>query len=285
MSPRLLLALLAALLAIGVLSGCGSSDSLSSEAVARAADATVAKGGTKISIASDSVLPGGGQLTMSGEGAVNTKTQQGHLTLKAIAAPPSVDKATLTQDLVFDRFVFYMRSPAFAAALENGKKWVKIDLIKAGKAAGIDLTLLSQTGQDPTQSLRLLKAVSGEVKKVGDEDVRGVKTQHYKATVDLKKYPDTVPAKDRAAAQSTIDNLIKRLGSSTSPVEFWIDDDHLIRRYAQTLKLKVAGGASSIKQRIEYYDYGSKVDVSLPPAGEVRDLTDIAAQGLRKQTP
>lgn len=117
------------------------------------------------------------------------------------------------------------------------------------------------------------------------KDVRGVKTTHYKATVDLTKYPATVPAKDRADTRSTIDNLVKRLGDRRSPVEFWIGKDNLVRRYTQTLKLKIAGATSSIKQRIEFYDYGTNVDVTLPPADEVQDLTGTAAAGLRSSTP
>lgn len=287
MPARLLVGLLLLLVAIPLLSGCGGSDTISADAIAKAADATVAKGGAKIAIQSQVDQTGTGPLTLSGDGAIDSKTRTGHLVLHVTDAPSlpaAVDKAKLGQELVFDHFVFYLRSPSFAGALKSGKRWIKLDLAKAGKAAGIDFSLLSQARQDPSQSLRLLKAVSGDVKKVGDEDVRGVNTTHYKATVDLAKYPGTLPAKDRAAAQLTVDNLVKRLGSTKSPVEVWIGKDHLVRRYVQTLKLKLAGRASSIKQRIEFYDYGTKVDVVVPSADEVQDLTGIAASGLR-ETP
>jgi len=286
---RSLLALLAVLAAIPLLSGCGGdsdSDTLSSEAVAKAAEATVAKGGTRISLVSDATLPGGaGELKMTGEGVVDGETQQGRLTLKAISAPSGVSKQSLGQEIVFDKLVLYLRSPVFAAALDDGKKWLKIDLEKAGKAAGIDLASLTQSGQDPSQSLKLLKAVSGDIAEVGKEDVRGVSTTHYKATIDLNKYPDTVPAKDREAARATVKTLTKALGGTKTPVEFWIDEDDLVRRYGQTLKIDTGGGQSAIKQTIDYYDYGAEVDVTIPPADEVQDFSDIAASGLSGGTP
>jgi len=285
MRSRLPLVLLALLAALAVLAGCGGAGAtFSAEDLAEAVDTTVAKGGAKIAIESQATLPGTGQLTISGGGAIDARAQRGQLTLKATDAPDlpaGIDKDDLTQEVVFDKFLVYLRSPSFAPALKEGKEWVKIDLAEAGKAADVDLGALAQSGQDPTQSLRLLKAVSGDVEKVGEEQVRGVSTTRYKATIDLKKYPDTVPAKDRAAARATIDSLTKALGTSTSPIEVWIGEDDLVRRFAQSLKLKSGEGASSIRQRLELYDYGTDVEVTVPPADEVQDLTDLASAGIR----
>lgn len=285
MSPRSLVALLTALVALPVLSACGTEDTLSPGAVARAADATVAKGGAKIAMELNATLPGAGKLTMSGDGAVDSRTQRGHLTLKASEAPAAIGKDKLTQEIVFDQLVIYVRGQALATVLDKGKRWIKIDVVKAGKEAGLDLSSLTQTGQDPSQSLRLLKAVSDDIETLGEEDVRGVKTTHYKATIDLEKYPDTVPAKDRAAARATIRTLTKATGESKSRVEFWLDDDKLVRRYVQSLNVKAGGAKNAVRQKIEFYDYGAKVDVSIPPADEVQDLTDLAAAGLSGSTP
>lgn len=285
MPPRLLVALLAVLVALPVLSGCGSEDTLSPEAVASAADATVAKGGTKIAMEVEATTPGVGKLRMRGVGAMDTRTQRGQLTLEASETPAAIEKDQLKQEIVFDKLVIYLRGEAFAAVLEKGKRWIKIDVAKAGKQAGLDLSSLTQSGQDPSQSLRLLRAVSDDIKKLGEDDVRGVKTTHYKATVDLEKYPDTVPAKDRAAARTTIQTLIKATGQRKSPVEFWLDEDKLVRRYVQSLNVKAGGAKSAVHQKIDFYDYGTKVDVTIPPADEVHDLTDIAATGLDRSTP
>jgi len=284
MPPRSLVALLAVVIALPVLSGCGADDTLSPEAVASAADATVAKGGAKIAMELNATLPGADKLTMSGEGAVDTRTRRGHLTLEAAQAPAGIDKEKFTQEIVFDKLIIYLRGQALAAVLDKGKRWIKIDIAKAGKEAGLDLSSVMQTGQDPSQSLRLLKAVSDDVKTLGEEDVRGVKTTHYKATIDLEKYPDTVPANDRAAARATIETLTKATGESKSPVEFWLDEDKLVRRYVQSLSVKTGATKNAIRQKIEFYDYGAKVDVTIPPAGEVQDLTDLAATGLGGST-
>jgi len=132
----------------------------------------------------------------------------------------------------------------------------------------------------PARSTEIRSLLDRAARLERREDVRGVQTTHYKATIDLEKYPDIVPAKDRAAARSTIATLTKALGGSKSPVEFWIDEDDLVRRYVQSLRLKVGGATSSLRQRLEFYDYGTKADIAVPPADEVQDLTDIAAAGI-----
>ncbi len=125
--------------------------------------------------------------------------------------------------------------------------------------------------------MQMLKAVSGEVEKVGDEDVRGVSTTHYRATIDFDKYPLAVPAANRAAVRKSIDSLIKLTGTRTVPVDVWVDGDAVVRRFAQTTRMNVPGaGRMQMKQTIELYDFGTKVDVQAPPAREVQDLSELA---------
>ena len=129
--------------------------------------------------------------------------------------------------------------------------------------------------------MQMLKAVGGDVKKVGEEEVRGVDTTHYSATVDFDKFPAAVPASERAAVKKSIDNLVKLTGQRRIPVDVWVDDDKVVRRVGQTMKTKVPGaGSMQMKMIIEYYDFGTKVDVKAPPADQVQDISELAA-GLR----
>lgn len=266
--------MLLVLAAMAVIAGCGSDDSLSSRDIARAADKTAAKGGSRIAIDQTITVPGEPPLQMSGTGVVDTKSKRGRLEFTG---------AGISQQVAFEGFTIYMRSSAFSGRLPGGKSWLKIDINEAGKAAGIDLGALSQQGQDPTQALRYLKAASGGVKRVGEEDVRGDKTTHYTATVDLNRYPAIVPASDREAARRTISQIVKLAGTDKLPMEVWIGADDVVRRLKQTIRTQITSTTrGTIDQRIDFFDFGAPVDVSLPPADEVQDATDLAAEGVRR---
>ena len=134
--------------------------------------------------------------------------------------------------------------------------------------------------------LRQLKAAGGDIEKVGEEDVRGVATTHYKATIDFERYPELVPADERAAARASMRQLIKLTGARTAPVEVWVDDDDLVRRLEQTTKLTIPGaGPMSMVQQLELYDFGTKVDIDVPDPAEVADMTDLAGQGAATLGP
>ena len=280
MYARRLLALLALLAAIPVLAGCGA-ESLSTASIAEAADVTVAERGMRIAIRQTLTLPGAGRMSTTGSGVMDIAGQASHLTMKVTSAPDVVvgafDKNDLSTEVITDHAVVYTHSAQLSQLLGAGRKWLRIDAVKVGEAAGLDVSTLTQPGQDPTQALRQLKAVGADVEKVGREDVRGVETMRYRATVDLRRYPALAPAADRAAARDAIERLIELTGASTIPVDVWIGEDDLVRRVSQKLSFKGAGGPSAIEQRFELYDFGTKVDIKIPPRSQVADVSDLAA--------
>ena len=288
MYARRLLVLLALLAALPVLAGCGA-EKLSTASIAEAADVTVAERGMRIAIDQTLTLPGAGRMATTGSGVMDTDGQTSHLTMKVASAPDVVvgafDKSDLTTEVITDRTVVYTHSAQLGQLLGAGRKWLRIDAAKVGEAAGIEVSALTQPGQDPTQALRQLKAVGADVDKVGREDVRGVETMRYRATVDLRRYPALAPAADRAAARAAIERLIEVTGASTIPVDVWIGKDDLVRRVTQKLSLKGAGAPSAIEQRFELYDFGTKVDIKIPPPRQVTDVTDLAASGAATVGP
>lgn len=298
MTTRRLLPFLAVLAAAPGLAACGddsddSGDKASSpvvetdeavtpQALASAATRTTAKGGLRISLRQTMSLGGQGVVPSTAEGVFDTKTKKGEMTLSmdlsAMPGGKALGGGKIDQRMVFDGFSFYMTSPLFERILPGGKKWMKIDLVKAGKDIGVDFSALSQgSGQDPTQALQYLKAASGDVREVGKEDVRGEPTTHYKATIDFNKVPDTAPVDQREALRKSIRQIIKLSGSSTSPMEVWVGEDGLVRRMLQTVGTKISGQSAQIKQRIDMYDFGTKVDVDIPPASETVDSSEIGS--------
>lgn len=222
--------------AVPALAGCGTED-LSPSSIAQAADTTVAKNAMKIRIDQTITMPGAGALVMTGSGEIDTRSQMSHITMRVADGPSAAAGAPVgdlsSTEVISDKLVVYMRVAQLEGVLGEGKRWMRVDAAKAAEAAGLDTSALLQSGQDPAQAISQLGAVSGDVEKVGEEKVRGVDTTHYRATVDFDRYPSLVPASQRAAVRASMRRLEKLMGSSTAPVDVWVDDDDLVRRYRQ----------------------------------------------------
>jgi len=107
--------------------------------------------------------------------------------------------------------------------------------------------------------LKYLKGSSQSVTRVGEEQVRGAHTTHYRAQVDLQ----------RAVQQGVF-------GQATAafPVDVWIDDQGRASRTSYSMKAVTAGSFSFTQ---ELYDFG-KADVSgvtAPPADQTRDISSL----------
>ena len=87
--------------------------------------------------------------------------------------------------------------------LPNGKTWVKVDVEQALKKLGLDLPNLG-VGQSPTDVLAQLRG-SKNTRKVGTETIHGVRTTHYRGTVDVQEALGQATAKERKALQQLLD--------------------------------------------------------------------------------
>lgn len=174
-------------------------------------------------------------------------------------------------DAVFDNATVYEKFPAaLAAALPPGKSWVKVDL---NSASGI-----SQGQSDPCQGVDYLRGASDKVTRVGTEDVRGTPTTHYRTVADLKTAAAKSPT-GRAAIESTI----KLLGSSTQPLDVWVDAQGRVRRLRYTIDLaksKATTSTSDVPGKVtftlELFDFGVPVQVAIPPADQVADISALS---------
>ncbi len=207
-----------------------------------------------------SVAVQGQLMTLSGGGNFDNASRSG-----AVHVDFSLGGLTGGIDEVLDGTTIYMRSPLFAAALPTGKTWMKIDLQRALQSRGIDFSALGS--QDPTQTLAQL-AQLGAVTVVGDEDVGGTATTHYRGRVDLSKAPQG--------------EKIKALTNATyGPIDVWIGkDDGLVRRMKLSYELGPATARQKVSITTEFSDFGKGVRVSVPPAAETFDATNASIKGL-----
>jgi hypothetical protein len=204
-----------------IAAGCGSSTSTSSgnpsAPVAKAAAAAAAAPGYKMTLAmkvSSPSLPK--PLTATGSGSFSVPDHAGAFKLAMdFGNEPQVAAALGSSvfriEEVIKAPIIYIKLPAAVGQkLPGGKPWLKIDLAQAGAAAGVP-GLGSLTGNpassDPSQLLQYLRAVSGKITTVGTQQIGGVQTTHYGATVSLDKVPDALPASQRKGATQAIGAL------------------------------------------------------------------------------
>jgi LppX/LprAFG-like lipoprotein len=191
----------------------------------------------------------GQQVAITGTGDFDTKRHLGSLHVDLNAGGINA-----TLDEVLDGNILYVKSPLLAAAIPHGKTWFKVDLAKAGKAGGVDLSQL--TAQDPAQALNYLRSLKGAT-KIGTEQVGGTSTTHYRAQVDTAKLSAA------AAAQ---------VGDATYDV--WVGDDGYIHR----VRVTTTSGAK-VTATSDLSDFGTAVKVKVPSAAQSYATTKIPGLG------
>lgn len=98
----------------------------------------------------------------------------------------------------------------------------------------------------PQRLLSMLRSASRETKRLGEEDVRGVPTDHYRLIVDCE--------------EADLDHCDR---TDTAPVEVWIGADGLVRR------VSIEDGRDY--GTIEFFDFGVPVAIEAPPSDQVED--------------
>jgi hypothetical protein len=270
-----------------VLAGCGSEEkrTIPVEDLVAAVDQTSEARSQRIHLETKMEQPGlSGELRFSGDGLMDNRTQKGRMTLDmselAAASGGKLGDGDQKAEQIIDGFTFWMRWPAFSEQLGTDKEWVKFDLQKIGEQQGIDFNSLVGAQGDPTEQLDQLRATSGAVEVVGNETVRGVETTRYKATIDLRRYPDVVPASERDRVRRSVDRVIELTGQEEIPTEVWIG--HETRRIHKSRfisEYEAPQGGGKVKQDVtmELYDFGAPMPpIEPPPESETADLAELA---------
>ena len=168
--------------------------------------------------------------------------------------------------------VAYAHLPA--AVLRTGGlpaavRWLRIDAPGARTAPS---STLSQSQVDPAGALAFLRSVSDDVRPVGVEAVRDVRTTHFSATIVTTPGP-------RATTSSPLTlqlgPLGARLGRGRVAIDVWIDDAGLVRRVVVSVPLADADRAATpgvtpaMRIQADFYAFGIPVRVVAPPRAQV----------------
>ncbi|MFD6424201.1 hypothetical protein [Streptomyces sp. NPDC060198] len=164
----------------------------------------------------------------------------------------------------------------FAEAI-GGKHWIRYGYEDLASIAGASGEVLKDQmqGSTPEKSVESLLA-SGTIKKIGEENVRGVATTHYSGTVDVAALSEKTAGLDAAQLEEFKEQLDKT-GITKETVDLWVDENDLLIK--QTSSADSANGA--VNSTSFFSDYGSAVSVAQPPAGDTVDFKEIAGQASK----
>lgn len=167
---------------------------------------------------------------------------------------------------LIDGDTVYLQMPGLGGA--DGS-WMAMPLSKDGTGG------LSAGGSpgvaNPSDMLAQLRGVTGELTEVGHESIGGVDTVHHRGVIDLQKVLADHADEFSPGAKSELDSQLKELGvNGEMPVDVWIGADGLLRQ--QRISMNAPDGAGTISVTITFTDLGKPVDLTPPPADQVRRI-------------
>ncbi|ESU48897.1 hypothetical protein K7395_13305 [Streptomyces filamentosus] len=170
---------------------------------------------------------------------------------------------------------YYANAGAGMAANTGGKNWIRYsykDLAELGGASG-DVMKDQIQNSTPEEGVKALLA-SGDVKKVGQEDVRGVPATHYSGTVDVAEL--TAKNSDLDAKQlAAFKEQLALAGVTTQTVDIWVDENDLLVKKTERAEMKTG----TVNSTLFYSDYGTEVPSEKPEASDTVDFKELLKQG------
>jgi hypothetical protein len=269
-------------------------------AMRKSAEATLDKGTERIDMTIGMSMLGQ-DVSMTGTGVMDPPHKRFQLDLdvkdlftkllQGKNVPPEV-ASTFDQPMteIMDGTVIYMHFPLLAKVGGSGKEWMKVDLAAANSSIG---NLLGGSGSgafgsDPTAFLQFLEG-TGNVSKVGTEEVRGVTTTHFSGSYTLNDALTSLPADRRQKVEDAYSGLglPDSARNADIPFDAWVDADGLVRKIEMTIDAatfapsgKTPLGKMSIS--MELYDFGTTVNITTPSEDEVVDMSSLAASGASR---
>ncbi|WP_432496035.1 LppX_LprAFG lipoprotein [Kineococcus gypseus] len=264
-TPRRRLVLLAgsgaAALALG-LGACGADEQAAApaattqlsayEVVQASAETSTTAGSAKFSFSVEGTAPGEQAVTVTGDGAFDSADEAVRVQVALPAATGAAGGGGSVELRVVDDVAYASGSP-----LTGRGQWVRLPLDAA--AVGVDAGTL-----DPARQLEQLRAVAGDVQEVPGTTVRGVETRGYRGSVDLAEALEQLPPEQRTP---DAERAAAEVGSV--PFTLYVDDENRPAR----LTVDVAGPEGvQATVSMDYYDWGSDVDVAAPDPATVTEL-------------
>ncbi|MFH8607613.1 hypothetical protein ACH4D5_09025 [Streptomyces sp. NPDC018029] len=159
----------------------------------------------------------------------------------------------------------------FAAQAGGGKHWLEYDYDTLAEMSGAAGQAFQDQMQNstPNQSVKMLLA-SGDVKRVGEEKVRGTQTTHYSGKVDIADFTAKSADLDKNRL-SELKKQFEQAGISTETIDIWVNEDDLLVKKIEKADTK----NGPFEQTAYYSDYGTPLSVEKPPASDTMSFKDL----------
>lgn len=262
--PRRLPALAVALTGV-LLAGCSGSaadapadprSSAELEELIRTAAAETADSGTSRISLTTRTTTGGTEVLFVGEGTYDHAADEGRLVFRVPTEEGEpVDGGTIEERLVGDDLYLSLPEPAGVFY----------------RLAVADVASTSLGGSaEPTAWLQALQGLS-DVEVVGPGEVRGVATTRYRGELDVA---EAVAGATGTAAQ-VLEATLRATDAERVPFEAHLDGEGRLVRLEHRIDVPAGPttGGREVTSRgtLELYDFGTDVDVAVPPPASVRD--------------
>jgi hypothetical protein len=221
----------------------------------------------------------GESFTFSGDADVDNEKQQIEMTM---------DLGPLggEMQIVMADGVVYMRSPLFQDA---DTEWISLDPSKMSPEEAAQFGGFGAGTTDPSAYAGLFAGVF-KVEEAGEQEIGGVPTTHYTGTIDLARvlenFGDVVGAEVDDATREQLEMAIDQFEAlgidDRIPFELWVDDDGFPRRQRISMDFgDLVPGAddASMDMTVDYSAFNEPVEIDVPPASQVTDVTEAMGAG------
>jgi hypothetical protein len=253
---RLVRRLLAIAIAVSALSACGGSKHAAAEGLSGASGRTVAAKTASFTLAISATI--GSMAVQSSEtGSLSFSERQAHFY-------KLVPGGGTPQEVVLDGPYDYTNANIDAALKDTKvKPWTKLDTRRVPPAQ-------LRAHPDELEHVRVVAYLAngvGNASKIGTDTIAGEPQVHYRGVVDPARVVDAAPVSERAALRTAIGNDYL---ASPFPADFWIDSSGRVRRVL--VGYRTARGSQIVIDG-RFSEFGVKVDLTVPPAADVQDIT------------
>lgn len=120
---------------------------------------------------------------------------------------------------------------------------------------------------EPREFMEMIQDGKATIEELGSDELRGVNTTHYRAIVDGESLRASMTDEERAEFESQFGS-----GGASLPMEFWLDDDGLVRKFL--IDLSEPGMIEdedllSAEVVFEMFDLGQPMGIEPPPADKI----------------
>jgi hypothetical protein len=250
--------------ALIVLTGCGSSSDLSSDADSSDSsdsvgtgnilgDLTLASFSSSTSMAQIKAKSAHLEMKMGMQG--QTMTMSGDMSIGTSLEDTAIEMTMSLPGLGDDMSMILVDGIMYISAGPNSDKYFSLDLTKPGSPFG-DLYKQTLEQANPFSITKSFDGAIEDFETVGSDRIDGTTTTHYRITVDTKKALAKTLGAD-ALQQGMLDSM-----PATMTYDIWVgDDDDLPRR----MEFDVMG----MEGRINMTKWGKPVHVEAPPPSQV----------------